>query len=198
LFSANPDPDPDPDPCCPASRKRRSFTAVFWLAALFAALVFSQDPGLSNTLYEPVRVRITGLDPGQRERASVVRVDLHGRDLRVPRDADTNEWRWPDRVPYRGLRIELPVQDAGSVEHIDVLTGSRVFSFDPRRESGWSRHDRDTTRVFEPGASLSLPRSRIPRFQPVMNWAGDSDMPLALPLDRGSAANRSLRSSRSC
>jgi len=175
-----PDPGPripDPGsriPAVMAAGTWRSFTAVFWLAALFAALVFSQDPGLSNTLYEPVRVGITGLDPGQRERASVVRVDLRGRDLRVPRDAGTNEWRWPDRVPYRGLRIELPVQDAGSVEHIDVLTGSRVFSFDPRRESGWSRHDRDTTRVFEPGASLSLPRSRIPRFQPVMNWAGDS------------------------
>ncbi len=168
---------PDPGPRIPAvlpAGTRRSFTAVFWLAALFAALVFSQDPGLSNTLYEPVRVRITGLDPGQRERASVVRVDLRGRDLRVPRDADTNEWRWPDPVPYRGLRIELPVQDAGSVEHIDVLTGSRVFSFDPRRQSGWSRHDRDTTRVFEPDASLSLPRSRVPRFQAVMNWAGDS------------------------
>ncbi len=142
-------------------------------AALFTALVFSQDSSVSRSLYEPVRVRITGLDQAQRHRVTVERVDLLGRESAVPYDAGTADWHGPDAVPYRALRIALPVVDADRIERIETGVGTRLFSVDPRRQTGWSRHDYDSTAVLDADRSLSLPRSRVRRFQAVLNWAGD-------------------------
>jgi hypothetical protein len=142
-------------------------------AALFIGLVFSQDSRLSSSLYEPVSVKITGLDQGQLDRVTVVRLDLLGRPTFFPHDAGASEWRWRDGVPFRGLRIELPAGVADRIEHIDVAMGSQLFSVDPGRGNAWSRQDRDSIAVFE-AASLSLPRSRIRHFRAVLNWAGDA------------------------
>ena len=167
---------PDPGSRIPrtSSKTWRSFTPFTLVATSFATLVFSQDPGLSPALYEPVTVTIAGLQPVQRERARIIRLDLRGRESRLTLDRDSQLWRGPDRVPYRGLRIELPLQDAESIERIDVMMGSRLFSADPRRERAWTVHDENTIRVLDAGASLTLARSRVKRFHAVMNWAGDS------------------------
>jgi len=156
------------------TRSARSFALLALVATVFAALVFSQDAGLSATLYEPVVVTIAGLQPAQRHRASVIRVDLRGRDVRLGFDAGLARWRGPDGVAYRALRIELPVEDAESLERIDVAIGSRLFSVDPRRGRMWMVHDDNATRIFESDESLALLRSRFKRFRAVMNWAGDS------------------------
>ncbi len=142
-------------------------------AALFIALVFSQDSRLSSSLYEPVSVKITGLDQGQLDRVTVVRLDLLGRPTFFPHDAGASEWRWRDGVPFRGLRIELPAAAADRIEHIDVAVGSQLFSVDPGRGNAWSRQDHDATAVFE-AASVSLPRSQVRHFRAVLNWAGDA------------------------
>lgn len=166
----NAPPLPDTAPRIPG----RSLALLFPIAGVFAALVFSQDPRLSASLYEPVVVRISGLDAVEHDRMAVVRIDLRGRESRLQHDTGSAEWRWPDRVPYRGIRVELPANAADRVERIEVAIGSRLFSFDPRRGSPWKHHDLDSTRGFEVDAtSMSLPRSRVRRFQPVMNWAGD-------------------------
>ncbi len=163
-------PLPDPAPRIPG----RSFALLFPIAGVFAALVFSQDPRLSASLYEPVAVRIRGLEPVEHDRMAVVRIDLRGRESRLQYDTATAEWRWPDPVPYRGLRVEFPIADADRIERIEVTIGSRLFSFDPRRGGAWRHHDVDSIRGLEVDASsMSLPRSRIRRFHPVMNWAGD-------------------------
>jgi len=174
-----PDPGfriPDPRSRIPtiSFRTWRSFIPLTLVATFFATLVFSQDPGLSPALYEPVTVTIAGLQPVQRERASVIRIDLRGRESRLTLDPVSQVWRGPDRVPYRGLRIELPLQAAESIERIDVMMGNRLFSADPRRERAWTVHEENTIRVLEAGASLTLARSRVKRFHAVMNWAGDS------------------------
>lgn len=152
----------------------RSRTLLLVIATAFAALVFSQDSRLSASLYEPVSVRMAGLGDVERDRIVVVRTDRLGRESRLPRQADAAEWRWPDRVPYRSLRIELPVADADHLELIEVAIGNRVFSFDPRRDVRWSRSESGSVVSFEPDSSTSLPRSRARHFQPVMNWAGDA------------------------
>lgn len=167
-----------PDPGCripTASRTSWRPPVLLSVAtALFAALVFSQDAGLSKALYEPVTVTITGLDQAQRDRVTIVRLDLRGRDSRLRHDAGQAMWRVPDPVPYRGLRIEVPVEATDRIEHIELAIGSHLFSFDPRRAGPWNRHDENSTRVFEPDASIALPRSGLRHFQPVINWAGDT------------------------
>jgi hypothetical protein len=167
---------PDPESRIPPVSRTswRPLVLLSVATALFSALVFSQDAGLSKALYEPVTVTITGLDQAQRDRVTVVRVDLRGRDSRLRHDAGHALWRVPDPVPYRGLRIEVPVEAADRIEHIEVAIGSHLFSFDPRRAGAWNRHDENSARVFEPDASIALPRSRLRDFQPVINWAGDT------------------------
>ncbi len=173
-----PDPGriPDAESRTPTISPRiwRSFIPLALVATCFAALVFSQDPGLSPALYEPVAVTIAGLQSVQRERVAVIRVDLRGRESRLTLDQASQVWRRPDRVPYRGLRIELPLQEGRSIERIDVTIGNRVFSTDPSRERGWTVHDENRIRVLDAGAPLALARSRVKRFHAVMNWAGDS------------------------
>jgi hypothetical protein len=155
-------------------RSWRSRALLLVIATAFAALVFSQDSRVSTSLYEPVTVRIAGLDEVQRDRVAVVGIDLLGRESRLPHPANGTEWRWPDRVPYRGLRIESPLADLARLDLVEVTIGDRVFSFDPRRDVRWSRSDRDSTASFEADSSISLRRSRVRQFQPVMNWAGDA------------------------
>ena len=168
---------PDPASRIPAASTRSwpSRTLRLSVAVLFAGLVFSQDWRLSSSLYEPITVRITGLDEADRDRVRVLRVDQHGRDSRIPLDAGINEWHSPDRVPYRGLRIELPVAEADRLEQIEVAVGSRLFSSDPRRHSLWTRHDRGALAVLDAdSASLALPPSRVRHFRSVINWTGDA------------------------
>jgi hypothetical protein len=155
-------------------RHWRSRVRPLAVGTVFAALVFSQDSRLSAALYEPITVRIAGLDDVQRDRITVVRIDLLGRESRLPRQADAREWRRPDRVPYRGLRIELPLADVDRLELVEVTIGGRIFSFDPRRDARWRRSDTNSIVSFEADASISLPRSRVRHFQPVINWAGDA------------------------
>ena len=152
----------------------RSRVVLAVMATAFAALVFSQDSRLSSSLYEPVSVRIAGLGDAQRDRTTVVRTDLLGRESRLPRQAEAPEWRWPDRVPYRSLRIEFPVADVDHLELIEIAIGNRVFSCDPRRDVRWNRSESGSVLSFEADSSISLPRSRARHFRPVMNWAGDA------------------------
>src|SRR5262245_51405683 len=54
----------------------------WWLpltAVIFIPLVLSQDSGLSGALYQPVIVRLAGLDDTAADRVRVVRLDIHGR-----------------------------------------------------------------------------------------------------------------------
>src|SRR6476620_7365248 len=170
MADLNARPLPAPAPRNPG----RSFALLFPIAGVFAAIVISQDPRLSASLYEPVAVRIPGLEPVEHDRMAVVRIDLRGRQSPLHSYKGAAEWRGPDGVPYRGLRVEFPMDGADRIERIDVSIGSRLFSFDPRRGGAWKHHDADSIRGFEVDASsMSLPRSRIRKFQPVMNWAGD-------------------------
>ena len=168
-----------PNPASPipaaSTRSWRSRTLQLSVAVLFASLVFSQDWGLSGSLYEPITVRITGLDEAHRDRVSVLGVGQRGRDSRIPLEVATREWHSPGRVPYRGLRIELPVAEADRIERIEVAVGRRLFSSDPRRHSLWTRHDSGTVAVLDAdSSSLELPPSRVRHFRPVINWVGDS------------------------
>jgi hypothetical protein len=153
--------------------RRRTIPWLPLVATPFTALVFSQDAGLSRALYEPVSVRLLGLDPTELDMVRVTRTDIRGRESRLPRDAGATAWHLTRPEPVRGLRIELPAAQADRIVRLEVIIGSHPFSEEVGHVNAWSHHDAAGTRVFESGPSLSTPKSRMPEFRPLMNWAGD-------------------------
>jgi hypothetical protein len=143
---------------------------LFTTAAVFAALVFSQDPGLSPSLYEPVRVGFDGLTADQLGGLKISRVDLRGRVTPLSQA----------RVPCRALRIEMPAAVAERPVRIEVIIGNRAFTSDSRESGAWTIRDAGPLRQFEGGASLPTARSRTREFRSVINWAGDRQYVIAI------------------
>jgi hypothetical protein len=163
---------PNTAPAAPAIG-RRAFPWLPLVATLFTALVLSQDAGLSQAQYEPVSVRLLGLDPTELDMVRVTRTDIRGRESRLPRDAGATAWQLTRPEPVRSLRIELPRAQADRIVRLEVIIGSHPFSQEVGHAAGWSRHDAAGKRIFESGPSLSTQKSRMPEFRPLMNWAGD-------------------------
>ena len=151
----------------------RAFPCSLLAAMVFVPLVLSQDSRLSDALYQPVVVRLSGLDDSAVNRVKVIRTDIHGRESALGKNEDSQQWSSSGRSPFRALRIELPRAEAETLRHLEVAIGARTFSFDPRSTNMWSVHDVGETREFESGSSLSLRRSRLPTFRSLINWSGD-------------------------
>jgi hypothetical protein len=160
-----------------AQQPRGAAIVVLPIAAVFAALVFSQDPHLSASLYDPVAVEIGGLTAAQLGTVSVSRVDLRGRASPLS-DA---------RVATRAVRIEMPSSIAKPGVRVEAIVGNRAFSSDLHQSGAWTFRDNGATGEFESGPSLSNPRSRTREFQPVINWAGDRRYAIAIARAAGLA-----------
>jgi len=164
--------------------------AFLWpaLAALiFIPIVLSQDIALSQSLYEPVLVRLIGLDDNALGRARVVRIDIHGRESLLGRTAGSAGWSSNGRSHFRGVRIELPREEAERLTRVEAIVGARAFSFDPRLTDAWVVRDAGDTRFLESTPGLSLRRSRVSTFHSVINWAGDRIYAIQLMMASGSA-----------
>ena len=160
----------------PGQHTRRAHRSFPWLpltATVFSLLVLSQDLGLSDRLYAPVEVRLVGLNETELDAAIVSRVDVRGRATGLPFDAEASVWRTPPRAHVAGLRIELPATAADKLAVIEVTAGSRRFRRLQGQDEGWTSRDAGSTRVLESNPSLSLPRSRMPAYRSIVNWAGD-------------------------
>jgi len=138
-------------------------------ATAFSAAVFSQDPGLTPTLYEPISLRLDAAGAEQLQGATIWRIDLHGR---ITPFSDA-------RVPFRAVRVDVPGAVAERLARIEVRVGSLAFASDPRR-SGWSTIDVEGTRQFESTDMIATPRSKTREFHRVMNWAGDRTYVIAV------------------
>lgn len=154
--------------------RRRPFPWLPLVAVVFTFLVLSQDIQLSEELYEPVEVHLAGLNDAEFNTVRVSRLDRRGRAIRLARDKGANVWRLGRPTHVAGLRIQLPVADAGKLEQIEVIVGKRPFENDQRHDGGWTSRDIGTTRLIESGPSLSLAKPRTPAYRPIINWAGDA------------------------
>jgi len=143
--------------------RRGAFIVLAVVAAIFASLVFSQDPGLSLSLYHPVKVTLEGPTADEQRSVRVWRVDLRGRSTRVT-----------DPGPFRAVRIQMPAATADKVRSIDVVVGNRALSTRPNDTRAWITREIDGIRELESGPLISARRSRFRAFTPVMNWTGDA------------------------
>lgn len=156
-----------------APRRRRAGLPLVLAATVFTLLVLSQDTALSDTLYQPVVVSLVGLDDPDLDAVVVRQVDARGRERALRRDGRAT-WSLDRRAPFRGIRIELPMSAAGRLGRIDAVIGSRPLSSDRPGYGYWTIRDAGATRVFASSSSLSAPRSRMPGFRSILNWAGDA------------------------
>jgi hypothetical protein len=149
----------------------KSFVLLGAVAAVFAALVFSQDPALSTSLYEGVTVRLAGLNIPQLQTVRVSRVDLRGRVARMPHVEEAEDAWYIAGIPVRSVRIEIPASLSDELAPVELIVGNRAFTSDPHRPDRWIARDLGETRQFE--SVPSTPRSVTREFGAVMNWAGD-------------------------
>jgi len=158
----------------------KSLVLLGAVAAVFAALVFSQDSALSTSLYERVTVRLAGLNIAQLQTVRVSRIDLRGRAARMPHVEESEDAWYIAGVPVRRVRIEIPASLSDQLAPVEVIVGSRAFTSDPRKPDQWIARNLGETRQFESVQSLSSPHSGTREFRAVMNWAGDRQYVVAI------------------
>ena len=160
-----------------AEKSRFAGLFLFTTAALFTFLVLSQDHRLTERLYEPVTIGFAGLDQSELDAITVSRINLRQRPEAVARLAGGSVWR-VDSVATRGLRVEMPATAAAKIRDgralVETIVGSRPFVQRGGEGDVWSLRDTGDTVVFENGPALSLQRSRMGLYKPVINWRGDS------------------------
>jgi len=155
-----------------AARRRASWLWLPCAAAIFSALVFSQDVRLSDTFYAPVTVTLVGAGPQGLDRVAVIETDMRGRERRWHREPGAARWHANPGAHLRALRVEVPEDAAPGFAGLELVIGTRVFVSGPEFK-GWIGRAAGGLRIFEAGPSLSAPRSRLPQFRTIMNWAGD-------------------------
>jgi len=141
-------------------------------AAIFSALVLSQDVRLSPDLYAPVSLTLAGVDASALDRIRVIETDLHGRERRWPREPGQARWHANPGAHVRGIRVEVPQADAGALTGVETVVGGRLFASGPAL-SGWASAEVGGTRILASDATISRPRSALPVFRPAINWVGD-------------------------
>ena len=159
---------------------RRRVVALPVVAAGFAAAVFSQDPGLSAALYQPVTVRVDGLNPTELHTVTVSRIDLRGRVTTVPHVGEAEDAWHAAGGAFRLLRVDMAAAAADHLARLDIIVGNREFATDPRQPAVWIRRTAGSATQFESRESLSNPRSGTQEFRAVMNWAGDRQYAIAI------------------
>jgi hypothetical protein len=140
------------------------------IVVVYTLLVFSQDFGLSEELYQPVTVRLVSLNGAALDTARVFRIDRRGRMEPLRRQGDL--WSLDRRDHFCAVRIELPLAAADDLASIEVVAGNRSFRAGKSNES-WRRSDAGGARTLDSTETLSLARSKIPAFRGVINWSGD-------------------------
>ena len=168
---------PVPDSTRPALAQRsyaRHRGSTLWspaVLAVYTALIWSQDFGLSEKLYEPVTVRLLGPNESALDGVRVYRLDHRGRTEPLSRDGHV--WDLGRPAHFCGVRIEAPVAAADALGGIELIAGRHAF-LDRQGATGlWRRSDAGNVRTLESTGAVSLPKSRVPAFRCVMNWSGD-------------------------
>jgi hypothetical protein len=154
----------------PARRRTRLLAIT---ASVFMVCIFSQDPNLSSSWYEPVTLRLDGLAEGELAAVAVSRVDLRGRQTRLARAAGSSTWQSPRGAHVRLIRVDAPALLTDKLARIDLLIGHREFASSPHQPDRWIARVAGPATQFESATSLANPRSSTREFNAVMNWAGD-------------------------
>lgn len=164
---------PPAEPSDHQSGKRKLFLPVLVLlaAVLFNLLVICQDLTLAQKFFEPVTVRITGLDEPDRDSIDVFRVDIKNQETRLPYQGEL--WMMDKPAYFTAVKFRCLPDLLSKIKQIEIRIGPETFgldAFDLKRIRSLTPKKYST--FYSPYA-VALKRSIIPVFRPVINWKGD-------------------------
>jgi hypothetical protein len=151
---------------------RKAVVGLIFLAAVFNMLAISQDLELSDSLFEPVKIRIPGL-----ALADAGRIVVNGLDEKkaeIPSLFKNDEWTIGGKTEFvAGLHFEIPADALHAVQGLEIHIGSRTFPI-TGQDLRARLHGRKNL-IFDGDEMTSLKRSILPLFKPAINWKGDAN-----------------------
>jgi hypothetical protein len=151
---------------------KKAVVGLIFLAAVFNMLVISQDLELSDSLFEPVKIRIPGLALADAGR--IVVKGLDEKKVEIPSLFKNDEWTIGGKTEFiAGLHFAIPADALQAVQNLDIRIGSRTFPI-----TGQDLRARLKGRenlIFDSDKMISLKRSILPLFKPAINWKGDAN-----------------------
>jgi len=160
----------------PVSGKRpggRILAGLLILAAvLFNLAVISQDFGLAGRFFEPITVRISGLEDKDRPKMQVLRIDSQNLEGELPRTGDL--WKIENPIYFKAIKFRCPPELLSRIMRIEIRIGPQKFAYDAVDIKRFQIFYLDGFAVFMAKKAVSLKRSMIPPFRSMINWRGDS------------------------
>lgn len=155
----------------PSKKKSRSLLIFVPAAVLFNILVISQDLIPAKQLYEPVTVRIQGLTEPEKQAIEVFRMDLRGQPWQLSYQDDF--WKLDPPAYLTAVRFKCPFGLLSKIEQIVIQIGPKTFIYGPADLRKFQSASSKKNAFFFSHGAMSLKRSLIPIFKPVINWKGD-------------------------
>jgi hypothetical protein len=153
--------------------KKALLTVLGLAAVLFNCLMIPQDPGIVKRIYKPVSVRLFGLGDQELHDSTVYRLDYENQETQLIHEQAGQSVE--DSSPYTSIKFDLPLAAMDMFKKIEVRIGPKVFELGEGELKALKRAriSRPKYFVFSSDSSISLARSRLPKFRRVINWSGD-------------------------
>ena len=159
----------------PARHSSKSIKFL-WPAFILAAVLFNlftipQDLNYAGKFFEPVTVRIAGLTEQEKRDIQVVRLDINNEEEPLTYQEDL--WRPETLTYFIAVKFRCPADLMEKIEGIQIRIGPETFSYSAAEIRHLKKAPPNKNIVFSSYDSMSLRRSMIPTFKPVINWKGD-------------------------
>jgi hypothetical protein len=171
--TADPHPTLVPSGPKPAWREKALWSILGLAAVLFNCLMIPQDPGLAKKIYESVSVCLFGLGDQELHDTTLYRLDYENQETQLIHEQGGQSVE--DSSPYKSIKFDLPIAAMDKLTKIEVRIGKKVFELGVGELKALkrARSSRPKYFVFSSDPSISLSRSRLPKFRQVINWSGD-------------------------
>lgn len=154
------------------SKSRIFLCPAFILAAvLFNLSTISQDLNYAGKFFEPVTVRIAGLTEQEKRDIQVLRLDIKNEEEPLAYQEDL--WRPETLTYFIAVKFRCPADLMEKIEQVQIRIGPKTFSYSADEIKHLNKVPSKKSVVFSSYDSMSLKRSIIPAFKPVINWKGD-------------------------
>ncbi len=154
-----------------ATKKRGVLLAIAALAVLFNLLVISQDLKLAEQAYEPVTVRIPGLNEQEKEEVFISRIDINNQEKPLINEGDL--WKRDEPVLFKTVKFRCLSGLLDKIKTIEISVGPKTFGFDANDIKSFKNTRHQKYSVFYSRYSMTLERSLFPILRPAINWKGD-------------------------
>lgn len=156
----------------PSGKKKFFLPILVLLAVLFNLLVISQDLTLAQKFFEPVSVRIAGPSEREKQNLGVYRIDIKNQETRLIYKDDL--WTMDKPAYFTAVKFRCLPELLNKIQRIEIRIGPKTFSLEAHDLLKLKNdHPYKKYFMFYSNYSISLKRSLVPVFKPVINWKGD-------------------------